>query len=71
MATIEDEIAGIREAISSGALRVRFQDGQVSKEVQYGNFDDLRRRLNFLLEQQDATSAIPRPRLSLATFGRG
>jgi hypothetical protein len=72
MATIEDEIAGIREAIASGALRVKFQDGNVMKETEFGSFDDLKKRLDFLLnDQSNAAGPVARPRLSLASFGRG
>ena len=68
----EQEIAGLTEAIASGALRVKFQDGTVMKETEFGSFADLKKRLDYLLaEQAKAAGPVPRARVSLAAFGRG
>lgn len=68
----EQEIAGLVEAIASGALRVKFQDGAVMKETEFGSFADLKKRLDYLLsEQAKAAGPVARPRVSLAEFGRG
>ena len=48
MATIDDEIAAIREAIATGAKKIRFKDGSVEKEVDYPSFNDLLARLAWL-----------------------
>jgi hypothetical protein len=68
---IEDEIAAIREAIASGAKRINFQDGTVRKEVEFPSFDDLKKRLDYLLGVQAGEQARPRGNVLLATFGRG
>ena len=52
MATIDDEIAAIREAISTGAKKIRFKDGSVEKEVDYPSFKDLLDRLAWLEAQK-------------------
>lgn len=70
MAAIDDEIVAIREAIATGAKRIRLQDGSVQKEVEYPTFADLRARLNFLEGLRDGVSAKP-SRVSLATYGSG
>lgn len=68
MAQIDDEIAAIREAIATGARKIRFKDGSVEKEVDFPSFADLRARLEFL-EGLKATEATGRrPRVVLASF---
>ena len=52
MAQIDDEIAAIREAIATGAKKVRFKDGSVEKEVNYPSFKDLLDRLGWLEAQK-------------------
>ncbi len=52
MATLDEEIAALREAIASGALKVRSRVNGVEKEVAYASYDDLRKRLDFLRGQQ-------------------
>jgi hypothetical protein len=65
--TNAEEIAAIREAIASGARRVRFRSNGVEKEVEYFSFKDMQERLNFL-QGLDGTK---RPRVGLATFSKG
>ena len=48
MAEIDDEIAALRAAISSGVRRVVTQTGGVRKEVEYPSFADLKARLDWL-----------------------
>ena len=48
MTTLDNEIAALREAIASGALKVRSRVNGVEKEVAYASYDDLRKRLDFL-----------------------
>lgn len=69
--TIADEIAAIREAIASGAKRVRTKTNGVEREVEYPSFDDLKRRLDYL-EGIAAAGATPgRSRVTLASFSKG
>lgn len=48
MTTLDEEITALREAIASGALKVRSRVNGVEKEVAYASYDDLRKRLDFL-----------------------
>ncbi|WEK50320.1 MAG: hypothetical protein P0Y66_22200 [Candidatus Kaistia colombiensis] len=65
--TIADEIAAIREAIASGAKRVRTRTNGVEREVEYPTFDDLRKRLEYL----QGIEAGGRSRVTLASFSKG
>ena len=69
--TNDEEIAAIREAIASGAKKVKFRSGTVEKEVEYPSFDDMRARLNFLEQRAELAGGRARPRVGLAMFGRG
>ena len=68
MATIDEEIAAIREAIASGALKVRSRVNGVEKEVAYASFDDLRKRLDFL---QGLQAGVTRRKVILAAVHSG
>lgn len=70
MSTLDDEIAALREAYTSGARRVVFMDGSVRKEVEYPSGDDLKRRLDNLLAEK-AGQTGGRSRASVASFGSG
>ena len=63
MATIDDEIAAIRAAITAGVRRVVTQQGGSRKEVEYPSFDDMRARLNWLEREKAGGS---RRRVTLA-----
>ena len=68
MTTISDEIAAIREAIATGAKKIRFKDGSVEKEVDYPSFADLRARLDFLEGRAAEATGRRRRRVVLARF---
>lgn len=65
MATIDDEIASLRAAITSGVRKVVTQTGTVRKEVEYPSFADMKARLDWLERQQLAAG---RTRVTLASF---
>ena len=65
MATIDDESAGLRAAITSGGRKVVTQTGGVRKEVEYPSFADMKARLDWLERQQSGGS---RTRVTLASF---
>lgn len=48
MATIDEEIAAIREAITMGVKVVETRQGGVMKRTEYPSFADLRARLDWL-----------------------
>lgn len=66
--TIADEIAAIREAIASGARKIRTKTNGVEREVEYPSFDDLKKRLDYL---QSLNAGAGRSRVSLASFSKG
>lgn len=63
---IADEIAAIREAIATGAKKIRFKDGSVEKEIDYPSFKDLLDRLAWLEAQQMAQTTGRRRSVILA-----
>lgn len=67
MATIDDEIAAIREAIAAGVKVVESRTGGVMKRVEYPSFADLKDRLAFL-EGEKAQATGKRRRGVLAAF---
>lgn len=67
LVVLNEEIAAIRAAISSGIKRVVTQTNGVRKEVEYPSFDDLRKRLAWLESQLPPTHP-PRRRVTLASF---
>ncbi|MFI5411305.1 phage head-tail joining protein [Kaistia sp. UC242_56] len=66
--SIADEIAAIREAIASGAKKIRTKTNGVEREVEYPSFDDLRKRLDYL---EGLNAGTGRSRVSLASFSKG
>jgi|GEM_PF-946160 len=67
MATIDEQIAGLEEAIAAGVRKVVTQTNGVRKEVEYPSFADMQSRLNWLLRKKRGA----RSPVTLATFGRG
>lgn len=65
MATIDEEIAVLREAIVSGVRRVVTQTGGVRKEVEYPSFADMKARLDWLERQKVGPAGV---RVTLASF---
>ncbi|WP_336801797.1 phage head-tail joining protein [Kaistia sp. MMO-174] len=66
--SIADEIAAIREAIASGARKIRTKTNGVEREVEYPSFDDLKKRLEYL---EGLNAGAGRSRVSLASFSKG
>lgn len=66
MATIDDEIAAIREAITAGVKVVETRDGGVVKRTEYPSFADLKARLDWLLGEKNTTR--PKRRGVVAAF---
>lgn len=64
--TIDEQIAALREAIASGAKRVRSTTNGVTKEVEYRSFADMMNALSVLEAQRDAR----RPRVGLGVVMR-
>jgi hypothetical protein len=62
---IDDEIAALHAAISSGVKRVVTQTNGVRKEVEYPSFADLKARYDWLLRQK---AGAGRRRITLASF---
>ncbi|WP_128291996.1 phage head-tail joining protein [Afifella aestuarii] len=56
MTTIEEKIAALKEALASGASRVRYAD----REVQYRSLAEVRSILKDLEAERDGKAAAPR-----------
>ena len=67
MSDIDDNIAALREAMASGALKVRTKTEGVEKEIWYRSYAEMRQALADLVEQRDG----PRSRRTLAGFRSG
>lgn len=68
--TLAEQIAAVREAIATGALEVRIRQNGVEKFVRYSSFAELRRRLEWLENQQRALEGAPRSNVGFAEFKR-
>jgi hypothetical protein len=66
--SIAEEIAAIREAIASGAKRIRTKTNGVEREVEYPSFEDLKKRLDYL---ESLNAGAGRSRVSLSFFSKG
>lgn len=67
MAWTQAELDALRRAYASGTLRVTY-DGRT---VEYGNADDLMKRIRAIEAEVEATAGRPRPVAGFAGFGRG
>jgi hypothetical protein len=67
MSFTEAELAALRRAFATGTLRVSY-DG---KSVEYGNADDLLRRIRVIEGEIAAGSGRPLPVAGFAGFHRG
>jgi hypothetical protein len=67
MAWTQAELEALKRAYASGTLRVSY-DG---KTVEYGSEADLIRRIRTIEGEMAAFSGNPKPRRSLARFGKG
>lgn len=63
----QTELDALKRAYASGTLRVTF-DGRT---VEYGNADDLMKRIRAIESEMAALSGNPRPVAGFAGFGRG
>lgn len=60
MAFVTADLVAIEDAIKSGALSVRFQDGRA---YTYRSLDELRRAREMVQSDIDATAGTTRPRV--------
>lgn len=67
MAWTQTELDALKRAFASGTLRVTF-DGRT---VEYGNADDLIKRIRAIETEVAASAGRPRPIAGFAGFGRG
>ena len=67
MSWSQTELDALKSAFASGTLRVSY-DG---KSVEYGNADDLLKRIQTIENAIASSSGTPRPTAGYASFGRG
>ena len=58
MASIDDQIAALSDAIAQGAKRVVFQSGGTRREVEYHSLKDMREALADLQAKKAGSSRI-------------
>jgi hypothetical protein len=67
VAYTQTELDALKRAYASGTLRVTF-DGRT---VEYGNADDLAKRIRAIEAEMAADAGAPRPTAGFASFSRG
>lgn len=67
MSWSQAELDALKSAFASGTLRVSY-DG---KSVEYGNADDLLKRIQTIEDAIASSSGAPRPTAGYVSFGRG
>lgn len=63
MATVDDQIAALEEAIATGAKKVTFRSGGTLREVEYRSLSDMNQALASL-----KAKSKPRRRVTLASM---
>lgn len=58
MATLDDQIAALEDAIAMGAKKVIFHSGGTRREVEYHSLKDMREALNDLRSRNSGRSRI-------------
>ncbi|KAB2768619.1 phage head-tail joining protein [Brucella anthropi] len=58
MATLDDQIAALEDAIATGAKKVIFHSGGTRREVEYHSLKEMREALNDLRSRNSGRSRI-------------
>ena len=58
MATLDDQIAALEDAITTGAKKVIFHSGGTRREVEYHSLKEMREALNDLRSRNSGRSRI-------------
>lgn len=58
--TIEEEIAALRSAMATGALKIEYRAGDTMRSLTYRSFSDMERALADLLARASAVAPVTR-----------